>query len=417
MADNESLMRSRLIMGFVDSSLASLGTFAVGLYATRYLSPDQLGAYALFFGAFLLIIMVPAELIFRPAEVVTVGYSPDERLGVLRSSLSIGAAPSVAVAIVFAGLALVVPADIGFGASVAFAVTTAVAGLLSPAQDHVRRMLHQAERSSLAASVSAVQLVTVLAVLLIMEGSGVAREWIPMGALAAANCASILYGLVAARWAGHRGVIELEAAQLVRTGGWLVTSGFALVGGQVASIVLIILMAGSAEAGFAQAALILAQPLFVVANGLGSVLNPRIMEAAGRGDEPESRQVSRSYSMLMLGATAALALVIGIEWPGSPMPDLFPNAYAANGLLVLTIVAQGLNYTLFGKQFELIGGRAHVDMAKATVTASIAQGTTGALAGLFREYTAALGIAVAVVAKAGLFRRALARMYSARLDG
>ena len=138
MADNESLMRSRLIMGFVDSSLASLGTFAVGLYATRYLSPDQLGAYALFFGAFLLIIMVPAELIFRPAEVVTVGYSPDERLGVLRSSLSIGAAPSVAVAIVFAGLALVVPADIGFGASVAFAVTTAVAAPLWRGRAHVR---------------------------------------------------------------------------------------------------------------------------------------------------------------------------------------------------------------------------------------------------------------------------------------
>ncbi len=404
-------MRASLIPGFLDSALGSLGTFAVGLYATRYLEPDELGAYALFFGAFLLIIMVPAELIYRPTEVVTVGHPEQQRLGVLPNSLAIGFAPGVGVAAAFSLLALLVPSDVGFDQLLAFAATTAIAGVLSPVQDHVRRMFHQAGRSPLAAAVSAMQLIAVLLALLGLELAGVGREWIPMGALATANAVSLAFGLAIVARVHPGGRIDLVASELYRTGGWLVTSGFAIVGGQVSSIVLITILAGASYAGFAQAAIILAQPLFVVANGLGSVLNPRIMEAAGVGNERDARGHSRAYSWLMVAASAGLLLAIGIEWSFSPMPDLFPNAYSTNGLLALTIAAQGLNYALFGNQFELIGGRSHVPMAKATFTASLAQGVVGGAAGFLKEFTAAWGIATAVIAKAAFFRQALRRMY------
>jgi O-antigen/teichoic acid export membrane protein len=345
---------------------------------------------------------------------VTVAYPRQERLGVLASSLTVGAGPSSLVAIVFAAGAILVPTDVPAQTVTALAVTAAVAGFLSPAQDHVRRMFFQAGRSGYAVTMSTIQLTVVVGVIVLLDLLGTDPAWIPLGALACANLSSVTFGLLAARTIHRAGRIPLQSRSLYRTGGWLLMSGFATVGGQVVGIILTTILAGAAFAGYAQAALILAQPLLVLATGLGAVLNPDIMEAAGKGDERSARGTSRLYASLMVAATVTLAVLIGIDWAPNPLPALFPNAYAVSGLLALTIVAQGLNYSLFGNRFELIGGFAHTPMAKSTVTGSVAQIGVGAFASVLQSYTVALGIGAAVVVKGTMYRISLKRMYSGR---
>ena len=50
-------------------AFASLATFLMGAYAVRHLDAETLGAYGLFFSAFLLAALFPSQLVFVPAEV------------------------------------------------------------------------------------------------------------------------------------------------------------------------------------------------------------------------------------------------------------------------------------------------------------------------------------------------------------
>jgi hypothetical protein len=76
--------RRLLPAGLLDAGLASLASFVVGVYAARFLPASELGAYALFFTAFLLAAVVPAQLILTPAEIAAVGVARGERVGLRR---------------------------------------------------------------------------------------------------------------------------------------------------------------------------------------------------------------------------------------------------------------------------------------------------------------------------------------------
>src|SRR5438093_6440330 len=113
------------------------------------------------------------------------------------------------------------------GALVALSATGVAAAFFSPVQDHVRRMLHLSGASRVAAVVSAVQFVAVAAAILFSEIAGFATWWVPLGALAFANFASLCVGV---RHASHSGAhtaapTVLRPEEIRRSGRWLVLLG------------------------------------------------------------------------------------------------------------------------------------------------------------------------------------------------
>jgi hypothetical protein len=67
-------MRSRwkIAAGVFDAAFASLATFGIGIFAIRHFEPAVLGSYALVFAAFSLVVIIPRELVFVPAEVASI---------------------------------------------------------------------------------------------------------------------------------------------------------------------------------------------------------------------------------------------------------------------------------------------------------------------------------------------------------
>ena len=64
--------RHWLAAGLIDSSLASLATFAIGVFAVRVLTPVELGAYALAYQAVFFAGILPMNIPFTAVEVAVV---------------------------------------------------------------------------------------------------------------------------------------------------------------------------------------------------------------------------------------------------------------------------------------------------------------------------------------------------------
>src|SRR4051812_20321627 len=87
--------RRLMVAGLIDSSLSSLATFIIGVYAAHSLSPVLLGGYALAFAAFSLAAIIPDTSVFTPLEVLVVKHPRPERLGLLGHTLRTGFLPSL----------------------------------------------------------------------------------------------------------------------------------------------------------------------------------------------------------------------------------------------------------------------------------------------------------------------------------
>ncbi len=70
---------TKLPAGLVDAGASSLATFVTGVAATRLLDSSELGAYAIFFSAWLLASQLPTALILVPAEAKLVHIPSKER--------------------------------------------------------------------------------------------------------------------------------------------------------------------------------------------------------------------------------------------------------------------------------------------------------------------------------------------------
>jgi O-antigen/teichoic acid export membrane protein len=354
-----------------DAAFASLGNFLAGLYATRYLSPTALGAFALFYSVFILVNVAPTQLVLMPAEVASVAVEPRFRGAILGRSLRLGGLVAV-LSSSSVPLVLLVPSDAEFGTRVALAVTTVVLTAASPLQDHARRMLHQSGRSWHAVEVSVTQTVLVLSFLAGLGFLGAPAPWVPFGALAAANVLS----LAAAVWLVIRKVprrsptVPLDRRALVRSGGWLLAGSLLLFGAQAAAVAVLTSAAGSAAAGQAEAARVLAQPVSVLVMGLLSVYNPVLMAAAQNFDGRRVARVTGGFFALVGTATAFWFLFAGRSWSWSPLPHLVPRAYEVSGLLPWAIAVQACGYaTLVFSTILLAGRREKMTTAAAAVQA------------------------------------------------
>jgi O-antigen/teichoic acid export membrane protein len=385
--------------GIVDAALSSLATFTVGLVATRTLSPADLGSYAIAFSGFLAASGTVTQLVFVPTELAALRHEPDRRLGFVRSSIRQGAAVAVVTTLVVSCAVAVAISLVGHGAVLGPVVTLAVTGLVSPLQDHLRRLLHQAHASRAAALVALTQLTAVVAALAGLHVAGVPDPWIPFGALAVGNICSLAVGLELAR-ARRTPVLPVPPLRtLVRTGRWLLAGGIAEIAAGFGSIVLLAAVAGSETAGFAEAARILSQPLYVLCAGLLAVLGPELTVAAAARDRERASRLTVVFCSLLGTACVVHLLVAGVEWGGSPLVSLFPSAYEENGLVAAMIVAQGLLYLSMPFQAQALGVDGEDGLFRTSVAASGSQivGTGSAVA--FGALGLPFGIACGAVAR------------------
>ncbi len=363
--------------GIIDAGCSSLATFAVSLFAVRTFTPVDLGAYALLFAAFLVVAVVPTYLVLIPAELETLERPRAQRVGVLRYSLRLGGPWAAGTAILgFAASASASGAEVSL--VLPLAVTGTAAAVLSPLQDHLRRVLHLAGASWLATLVSTIQLVAVMAGLGLLHLMGTPAAWTPFGALAVANGISLSAGLVfSLRRPAAQRIPRAHLSTLVRSGRWLLPVELAPTFAGLVVAILITHLASPDALGYAEAARIVAQPLFVGAVGLGAVLGPRSLEAGATGDAAYGQRIARWYTICLVAGGSAYGVIALQPWTANPLESLVPDAYVVPGLVANSLAAYAVLGMLPPYRYELIGGRREGLVGRFAICAGLLQCTVG----------------------------------------
>ena len=332
-----------LSAGTLDAGLASLATFLVGLVAVNILAANPRGVYAVFFAAFIFGAIIPHQLTYFPVEILAVKQSVSDRLGFLQISLRRGVVPSVfGVGIAVGSASLITYRETTGDVLLALGITMGVVVLVSPLQDHIRRMLHMSQQSWQAVLMSSLQLAVTALSLWLLWLSGVPRAWIPFGALAVANVISTATGLGLARLASRAAPSPAPRGRdLMRTGRWFLVSAGTPRVSALAAAAIITILSGPALMGYAEAARIVAQPIVVLASGLSAVLGPPAMEAAAVRDARRARRPRSMFTGILFAAALAYLLIAGIPWAFNPMQVLVPSAYTIDGLAAVTIAVAG----------------------------------------------------------------------------
>lgn len=402
----------RLSGGMLDVGLASLGSFAVGVYAARFLDPAALGAFALFFALFTTLTVFPSEGIFVPAEAAAVSRPEQDRRHLAGQAVPVGfaaallVAPGVLIAVWL--LSDSVPASV----TTPLAITTALTVMVAPLQEHVRRVCHLAGLSWRASVVSAVQLAAIVASLVGMALAGIDPAWIPFGALAVANVLSLAVGVaLLAHGRGGALGIRLRPASLVRAGRWLVTAAAARAGSAVVAAALIEQLASVEVLGYAEAARVIGRPVLVVAIGLQAVLGPRSVEAGLNLDRRRARRISGGFLAILAGIAVPYLAVVGWVWTGNPVAVLIPAAYVVAWLVPAQILADFLGGIVFPYRMELIGAGREAALLPAELVGGGAQIAIGATAAATGGFARPLGLLALRLTQFVRYRRSLDAIY------
>jgi O-antigen/teichoic acid export membrane protein len=399
--------------GLIDVGCASLATFGVGLYAVRVFPPATLGVYSLFLAAFLAAAIVPAELLFVPAEIAALPYRGARRLRLLAQSLRIAWLPALLAAILASCLATAGAIGAAPGAVESLAWTAAICTFLSPLQDHVRRLMHLAGRSWRAAAISVIQLATVGVALLLSAPLHIPATLVPFGGLALANGVSLSIGLLLAREGRAFPALErLSVRGILRSGRWLMLLRLIPALAGFVSGVLVAHLANAATLGHVEAARVAAQPVIVLATGLSAVFGPRLMESGANRRLDLARPVSRTFQLLVLALGLLYFASAGFPWRPNPLPEIMPKAYAVTGLLPLMIAAQLLDGLPTPYRSELVGAGQGRAMVFLEGPASALQCLVSASAGLTGAFAKPLGMLTQSAVAYSLLRSARNRLYA-----
>lgn len=423
-------MRARIPAGLADSGLTALGTFIITLYAVdRIADPADFGVYALFMAAYLFVAAVTTQLVFIPAEKVTLEVAAADRTGIMGATLVRGLGPAILMSALVSIAALVTALQ---GATseliIPLWITATAAGVVTPLHDHLRRVLHLAEYSWWAANVSLVQFVAAVAWLLVLGAVAVSPVWVPFTAIAASRLTSLLVGLYAAVRTARSGGVGSRAIggmltyrELFRTGRYLAATGALSTGNNLIVATMVSWFVGLDALGYAEAARTVAQPILVLANGLRSVVAPRSMEAARSGDRPAARSAARTFHLITIALGGLFVIVAGFDWALNPLRGVAAKAYVVGGLVIVTIVANALNGAAFPTRFELIGGDKERSLLGAEVWANAAQLAIAVVMAAVAGTSVTVGAMARPVAFAGLgltrlglYRRPLEDHYRTR---
>ncbi len=353
-------MGRHLPAGVVDAAVASLASFGAGLTGVTLLGEAERGVYGVFFTAFMLGGILVSELVYVPAQVVAVAEKRPDRLAMTSRALRLGILPGIAGALVAVIAGLLIWDEASTETVVALVASTGLTIVISPMQNHVRKMLHIAERSWDAAKVSIAQLLVVATAVPTMMATPVNRAWIPFGSLAIANILSLSFALVLARPEQSTGQQQsLVFRELAISGRWLVLRAALPAAFAFAAANVLVALVGPVIYGYAEAARQVAQPVIVIATGLVSVLGPHSMRASMSFDSHTSWRTWRAYGLAIAGSGIAYALVVGGDWSLNPMKYIVPAAYEVAWLVPVTILANVISAAAMLLISELIGaGRA-----------------------------------------------------------
>jgi hypothetical protein len=135
-------------------------------------------------------------------------------------------------------------------------------------------------------------------------------------------------------------VPRLPAREIYSRGSYLVVSATmpALAGFVAANLVIAI--GGSELLGFAEAARVVAQPVFVGATGLALVTNPQIMAGAVNGDAAGVVQARRVFLSLLWFAGLAYVVLLSLPGISDVLHSLLPTAFEVTGLVAMSVLAQ-----------------------------------------------------------------------------
>lgn len=406
-------LRRSIPAGLFDAGLASLGTFVVGMVAVRLLAPDVLGAYALFMSGFKLIAVIPAQLVLVPAEREVLAMPPRTRVALIRRSIRIAAPPAALGALLIPFVSLLARA-VDARDLIAIASTSAVAVFLSPLQDHVRRLLHLSDRSPSAALVSLVQLSVAAAVIVGLWLLGVRPSWIPFGGLSAANAVSLSVGITIALRRDEARSLKgnYSFRSLLEMGGWLTGAGLLVTGSAFVASAVVNLIAGPDVLGFAEAARVVAQPLNVLALGVGFVVIPRSMTAAYQRNKAAARRISRMFFWLLLGVGGLYFLVAGLDVSFNPLTRLLPNAFVVPWLVAVSIAANLIRSLNRPFRAELVGAKQGRLIVRGEAISDSLPIAVGFTAPLTQAFAIPLGQTAAGLVSFALWRRYANRIYT-----
>ncbi|MFZ0015079.1 MAG: oligosaccharide flippase family protein [Acidimicrobiia bacterium] len=351
--------------GQLDAGFAALAGFIAGAVAVRYLTPDQLGVYSLLFLAFSVATQLPTQLMFSPSEVTMAHLPVEERLGSLRWSLPRGLLVSGLASVTVAAGALPLAQDVDLASVTPLLVTAVTFAFASPVQDHIRRVLHTADRSGQASTVSLTNLIcTSLAVLALLQ---VDPLWVPFGAMTIGNIVSSLMALFFV--AGQRGSPSPKTRELFSMGRYLLVVGLANSGGGYLAGTLVGAIVGPAALGYVEAARLVARPAEVSATGVLASVGPRLMVASARREPERVKKLSRTYNGTVIGVGVVYGLLVATPLGWGITKSLFPTAYTVGGLVLVTLIAQLVVSLTRPLQARLMGLRREVSLASVEIAA------------------------------------------------
>ncbi len=404
--------------GLVDAGSAALATFGTGVYAANYFDQDigELGVYGLFFAIFLVAAIVPFKLAFLPGEVRLLSLPQVEQLGGFRLTMPVGIPVAAAGSLVVL-VALIPAGDADSSLLVPLAITTVLTAFLSPIQDHIRRVMHQAGRSWLAAATSIVQLVVAGSFIVVAVVVDIDKAWVPFGALVVANTFSIGVGLLLARRSSIRpSGRPYRLRSLGESGRWLTGFGLLPVGANFVAAAIVAVIAGSDILGSAEAARVAGRPLLVFVTGVSAVLNPPSLVAGRDRIRAEGDRLARIARVVVIGSGLLFLFWMGFDWVGNPMTRLVEAAYTVEFLTAATIITNIVWGMLFSEEAQLIGGGREVDIFKIYVVATFVQIAVAFTAPLTEAFAVPLSmLAFGIVRWIG-YRSSLARLYSGPPD-
>ncbi len=398
--------------GLLDAGSAALATFGTGVYAAAKLAPAELGVYALFFASFLVATIVPFTLSFLPGEVRLLGQPKEGQLAGYRLTLPTGV-PVALVSSLLVLLAWIPARDAELSLLGPLALTAVIAAILSPIQDHVRRVMHLAGRSWLAAMTSVVQ----LAVAAVFITGGVLVDldpaWVPFGALVAANIVSMTVGFALARGTAVPAEGDpYSLRSLAAPGRWLAGVAVIQLGAAFVAASIVDITAGSEALGFAEAARIAARPLLVFVGGVSAVLNPPSLLAGRERNRSEGMRLARISKFVVLVPGFVFLVWMGFDWPGNPMRWLVREAFTIEFLTALTIVNNILWGMLFSEDSQLVGGRRERDIFKIYVVAALVQIPIAFTAPVTKSFALVLSLLGFAVVRYVGFRWSIKQLYS-----
>ncbi len=404
--------RGRIPAGVLDAGISSLSGFVIGFSAALLLNPEMLGVYAVFFASYGLAMVIPAELALAPAEIASVRLEERGRASILIPSLTTGGM----IAIVASLLTLL---SIPFTASIAtsgqllwLSIATAIAAVFGPLEDHVRRVLHLSGRSWAALIASSAMLVSSIVAVVVLSLIFSDRSAVPLTALAISNAASLITGVVLAR--PRKDPLASSIAKpraLLSDGRSLVFSGGLPSGAAFVISGLVTSLAGAAYLGYAEAARVVAQPVFVLGIGLLRVLGPHSMKAGQDGLPEVGKHVRRTFLLILWAGSIAYAAFAGWAWPLNPFWHLVPEAYHVAGLVLIVVLGNAIIGSGLSDRSELLGAGKERKVAMTEVGATIVALVIAVTAGYTKAFARPLGRLLSGTYRASSYRRQVGSLY------